>query len=92
MINPPQNKQKTLTGVVYVAVGQLGMLYKTVCHVSEHDTRQRKRCPINHGRQRPNTHQQNVPAVCKPELHMHQRERKNNRNQYLQFRNNLNLS
>lgn len=64
----------TLTGVAYVVVfGQSGVLYEAVSHLTKHDTHQRIDRPVHNGHQHSNAYHQDVPAICKPELHVHER-------------------
>lgn len=64
---------KKLTVAACVDVGHPRVLYKAVCHVSKHNTHERKHCPVDHGHHCPTNEQHNVPAIGKPKLHTHKR-------------------
>lgn len=62
----------TLTGVACVVVlGQSGVLYEAVRHMTEHDTHQRVDRPVHNGHQHSHGDHEDVPAIRKPELHVH---------------------
>lgn len=71
-VGPVAVCQGRLTGVARVVVlGQSGILNEAVSHLTEHDTHQRIDRPIRNGHQHPSGDHQDVPAICKPELHVH---------------------
>lgn len=49
-------------------MGVQGVIYEAVRHVSKHNTHEREHYTVDHGHHRPRNEQQNVPAVCEPEL------------------------
>lgn len=57
-----------LTGEAWVELGVQGVIYEAVRHVSKHNTHEREHYTVDHGHHRPRNEQQNVPAVCEPEL------------------------
>lgn len=59
---------RKLTGVAWVVLGVQGVIYEAVRHVSKHNTHEREHYTVDHGHHRPGNEQQNVPAVCEPEL------------------------
>lgn len=55
--------------------GELRVMYEAVCHVTKHNAHERQNRAVDHSHERPGQDHHNIPAVCEPELHSHERQK-----------------